>query len=310
MMNRSRLSLLAAFYFFLSLAPGVRADADTRPATPEEKDFSQKTLSLLAQALPQPLPGFQANHPMPLLPLDQVPSGDEKLPLGVSYSATWLNADQQAKERTEEDEAVASLTAEQQNSGQGKEHSTLLTEQSRLTGEIAQASQRGDMSRLQDLQFQASHVGERLAKINEEQQAAIQAMVQTLPKTSRLTIVLQANRLAWDQPAGKAEDQEPLAGHPVSLWHNGNANHEDVQAVFLGDWQKSKPKDANAEEDPAFLTVPPKSLPRTRVQSVVVSVYGDKDLGRQVLSGINWKSLQQLMGEASEPLHKPVKKKH
>jgi hypothetical protein len=90
----------------LNLIIPVRADGPSRPTTQSEKNYSLKTLAALAQALPKPLPGFEACGASPVAPIDRVTPGCEAYPLRVEYSVEWVNPELGARERSEEAAAV------------------------------------------------------------------------------------------------------------------------------------------------------------------------------------------------------------
>jgi hypothetical protein len=103
-MKRMGLSVLSIL--LIGHSATVWADGETRPATQAEKNYSLRMLTALSQALPKPLPGFEARDATKIAPFDNVTPGSEAYPLRVDYSVTWVNPAQADKESAQENEAL------------------------------------------------------------------------------------------------------------------------------------------------------------------------------------------------------------
>jgi len=286
----SRISSLALSVLLLGITVAVWADSDTRPTTEVEKLFSTQVLTVLSQALPQPLPGFEVDQIDEVEPYEQIAPGCEAQPFAVFYSSTWINAEQIEKERAQEEEAISRAVDKLKNDPMEKEHSALMAKQEQLIEEFGKAMETGDTAMVDALQKEMETLSAQMEKIGQSQEAVLKEATHSLSNKSRLAIRMIANYFDADEPADTVTELKPVFGHLAYAYHDNQGKFEDRTTVLVGPWKK------RTENEQAYYSATPKSsLPYTQVQTVTVTVSGDPELTRKVIEGIDWKALAALV---------------
>jgi hypothetical protein len=267
----------------------VRADGPTRPATQSEKDYSLKTLTSLAQALPRPLPGFEARGASPVAPFDRVTPGCEAYPLRVEYSVEWVNPELGARERSEEAAAVeraASRINTPSSQAQQKDFAARMDE---LAKQLGLAIQKGNQAEVARLQKEMEKLGQELASVGQAQNDIIANETRSLTKMSGLSIRLVVNDFQDEQPLRLVKEIAPVGGNPAYAFHDAEGTFTDRVVVLVGPWKRA------VRNGQAVYEAARKNLPHTRAQTVTVTVTGDPSLTAKVVAATDWQALQALV---------------
>jgi hypothetical protein len=284
-----RMGLCILSILLIGHSATVWADGETRPATQAEKNYSLSMLTALSQALPKPLPGFEAREATSIASFDRVSPGSEAYPLRVDYSVTWVNPAQAAKESAQEGEAITRAASRLKNPSMQEQQKAIMTKYNQLAAEFGKALEKKDQAKAAQVQKEMEKLGQELSKLGQAQEAIIKNETKVLTKLSRLMIRMSVNNLYETQLARLVKEIKPFAGNVAYAYHDNEGEFESRMTVMVGPWKKK-----NENEQVAY-EVAKARLPHTRAQSVIVTVTGDPSLTSKVLEGVNWKSLQALL---------------
>jgi hypothetical protein len=286
-MKHMKLFILSVL--LLGLSTLAWADGETRPATQAEKDYSLRMLTALSQALPKPLPGFEARDASRVAPFDRVTPGCEASPLRVDYSVSWVNPEQADKERAQEGAAIERAASKINTPAYQARQKDFAARQQKLATEYGKAIEKGDQAQAEKLQKEMEKLGQELNKLGQSQNDILQDETKSLTKLSQLSIRLVVNDFYEDQPARLAKELKPFAGNPAYIYHDSEGKFTDRMTVLVGPWKRE------IRNEQAVYQAAKASLPHTRAQTVIVTVTGDPSLTMKVLEGMNWKALQALL---------------
>lgn len=283
----SRLTGLALMLILtITMASGIRADGESRPATQAEKDFHVRTLTAFAAAVPGTLPGWELREKTDIKPLRYVGVDSEQYPMMLGYSISWQDSGRLA----EYDARVTSAGEAMARRGPDASLEALEKKYNHLAEKIGQAAEKGDYAAAQKLQAEMAQVAQQLQEAQDANNAGVNRVLADQPHDVRVTVFISANE--FDRSYTGEWSKEPdLAGNRVYRFENGGDSprgwEEGTTCVVLGPWQ------FDDSDGTARLTATPRAgVPHTRVQTIVVAVRAEKERARRMLRTINWSLLK------------------
>ncbi len=267
----------------------ARGDGPTRPATPAEKEYSLRTLTALASALPRPFPGFEAQSASPLEPFALVSPGCEAEPLAVDYTVTWTNPQQAEKERGEEDAAIARAAARIGSPESKKRQQELMARLEKQAQALGQAISKSDTVAVERIQKEMEKLGQELSGVGNAQNALLEEETKALTKLSEIRIHLKVNSFFHDLPASHIRDARPRGGALAYAYRDPGGKFSERMTAFVGPWKKE------VKNGQACFQAARAKHPHTRAQTVTIDVTGDPSLTARFLDDLDWSALQALI---------------
>jgi len=266
-------------------------DVKKRPPTSEEKDYFITTLRALKAAIPHGPDGWQIDEETEIKPLKRVFVGQEKLPLPVHFSITWIDplARKQSEIMREKEEKLLLESREQ------AENADYMTHIDALNALLKESNDRGDKQQSLNLQNQLNQLLNERDPYRTKVKESMERMKEELASPSKsLRITLEVNRFAQaiDQGEAKLFDLPPEMVYYCTApkFNDEGEWQEGISRVFLGrGWQRFE------GETGGMQAVMPVGVLHTAVYTLVVSVQGEEQQARQYLQKINWPLLKALL---------------
>lgn len=270
----------------------VFADGEGRAATPQEKAYYKRVMSVFDQAVPEGPAGWRLVHRSQVDELQYVGIGSEKIPFLVGYVIIW------------EDEARinAAVAAGQQEVSDkhldevGVQEEQLIERLEQLANQLTEAMEKGEKAEVAKIQAEIDKINAKMGSTqNARENEEIEIASKNSPHDVKLNVCLNVNNFEalLDHSAKK---ETSIAGGLVmrtdscidGYYHTWT---EGSTYVFLGnDWRVAKDGESwrvTSNSD--------SKLPHTTVQTIVVSVQGDPVRARNYLERIDWNVLKGLL---------------
>jgi hypothetical protein len=278
--SRAILLLLA-----LGAAPRAGPDGgDSRPATPEEREFAHRALEVLARALPAPPRGFEVRSAGSVAAPVRVPADSERWPMPLSYAVTWVDDRQAAAEKAGQDAALSrAVDAASQPEARARREE-LQARIKELSAELREALQRNDQARAEEVKRQLEAAGKEMTLASQAPTFAA-----STGQRSRLGVTLSVNGFEASEPAGGHRPLAPLAGNLHLAYHDAAGHFPDRTTVLVGPWRQGAGKESGRYRAAAA------AGPHARAYTVKVVVTGDPRLAEAVLTGVDWRALRRLL---------------
>ena len=267
----------------------VLAEDAVRRATVLEQQFHQSMQELLAATLPAATPeGWEVSGQTEMIDLEFVAIGTQPRPLTVEYYLEWTNVSQQQRAQEAALAKISEVTATPPVSDEQ------IEEYEQLAAEVAEAAAAGDSAAVKRLRREM----EREAAVINKAFEAVDEKIAEINRTAAATdayagIYVIANRLY--QPLEPEAEQRVVAGYPACRSKGGLSSsgewEEGSTMVFMGGrWSA-------LAGDSAFTFANDKSLPPTRLQSILVWIEADDKRAESIAALIDWQALQAALEE-------------
>ena len=268
----------------------VGADGDSRRATDTERSYYRRVATALSQALPEGPPGWEKTLETEISEPEYVVQGNERQPMPVEFEITWEDARRRDQASAGMVEAGAKVLETQK--AQQPTHD-LEVELERLATDLGKAVEKNDTAEVQRLQAELDALGQKLqVKYSAQDQAINAAMQAREARDIKASIRFSVNRFdeSFDGPV---HPEPPVAGATAfrmdGYRHPGYGWQEETTYIFMGrGWRLD-------QSISAMIVQPAPGLPHARVQTLVVRIQAHPERTRQLIQGMDWKSLQSLV---------------
>ena len=277
----------------LLCASSVWADGPSRPATPAEQAYYTTHMQAFQAALPPAPEGWETGDGTRIQTPERVGEGvEEGPPLSLGYFVEWRDTSRlQAAEANRE---ARLLKKASQARPAGEEERLARFE--KLTAELGQAFDQGDMLQAQQLQKEIERYAETLeGGFQEDDAQHLRLMRETSPHDVRAIVRMRANHFS-EGFTGEPRVLAPVGGSTLTVRTAGDYSsqgegEEGTTYVFLGKgWQVRHDEGSTSVEAEA-----PEGLPHTTLCTLVVTVQADEARARQLCDRIDWGGMQALL---------------
>ncbi|MFP4475457.1 MAG: hypothetical protein ACLFOY_07830 [Desulfatibacillaceae bacterium] len=280
----------AVFACSLVLASVSLADAPSRPATPAEKAFHDRVLSVLKNSIPDGPPDWDVTRRSSAKSIRHVSQGLEIAPMVVDYSMEW--ADTEAKRAAEEAMLEASHAAMNQDmaanpTDDGQARFEKLAEQ------LGEAMNQGDMAEVARLQKRMETVGQELSRAYDQRNTAVETAAREHEvKDVSMSVVLRVNSLHHDLHG--YTEAGSFSGMPMYRSRGEHSAHygwqEGNTVVFAGKgWRLAR------DGDSVWMSTEARDMPHTEAQTLVVRIQAEEGRARGMLERLDWAALRGLL---------------
>lgn len=285
-MKKSIPVIFAGFLMSISI---LFADGDSRPATQAEKDFTINVLRTLESSIPAIPSGWTLEEKSEIRAPETVTAGTEKYQVQAEYRQSWQHPAKLEEARIREEQMIAEMAVSMQQDQKGLEETS--NRMNALAEEFGKAIEKNDAAEVARIQAEMEALGQQLNAVGDAQSKEIEARQQEIkPKDARVRFMFRVNATHFD--ISRYTRDADLAGLQVYRQESDdpNASIEGEFVVFTGNFA---PKKYEFETWMELATDP--SAPSTAVQSIVLTVEGDKAHTRQLLESMDWTALKALL---------------
>ena len=279
----------------LAAAAPVLADGPSREITPSERQFAEKLIAAIEQALPPGPDGWDEGERNGDSAPDRVGEGAEEYPFSWNYRISWRDS-----VRLEEAQRNFDAKAQQMvpDPAQQAASEAMIQEYGKLAEAIGAAAGRGDTSEVERLQKEAEAMAARLTAHGAQQDQAIQQLIaDTTPHDVNVDIHVEVNyfdvNLTSDEPA--VGPKVPDAAFCLRQQGGQDPNRgwqEGITYILFGNWKRVP--DASVTS----LAVTPKAgAPHTTVQTIIIRVQADEARADHLIKQFNWNALTGLLNK-------------
>lgn len=267
----------------------VRADGDSRPATQAEKDFTINVLRTLENSIPAVPSGWAVEEKSEIKAPETVTAGTEKYQVQAEYRQSWQHPAKLEEARIREEQMIAEMAVSMQQDQKGLEETS--SRMNALAEEFGKAIEKNDAAEVARIQAEMEALGQQLNAVGDAQNKELEARQQEIkPKDARVRFMFCVNATHFD--ISRYTRDADVVGLPVYRRESDdpNASIEGEFVVFAGNFA---PKKYEFETWMELATDP--AAPSTAVQSIVLSVEGDRTHTRQLLESMDWTALKALL---------------
>lgn len=275
----------------LSIIPVAMADGETRLATPKEKEFSKAVLNALVKIAPAGPDGWDLIRKKSMEELKYVAPGVEDWPFEVEYYISWQDTQKIQESKDITLEALSEQMTESTESTQEMDKS--WEEFEKLATELEEALNKGDMTKILEIQEKMEAIGEKIQDTGSARKQASDEIIRELaPKDVRLDVRITVNSL-WVSFAVPGQQIPSIAGGEAFRTEEKFTNERwenSATYIFFGNWEFIDEGYAGYME-----ATPLPGIPSTEVQTIILSVQGEETRVNDYLKKVDWTTLKSLL---------------
>ncbi len=270
-------------------ATAVNADWAARERRPEETASLHRFYTAVGAALPAGPDGWRLVERYDTVTSGMITEGAEDAPLRWEYLVRYEDS---AALAAAEAQTQAALAALPQRSA-GERYAALAGEYTRLADASGEALNRGAMGEVEQLMARLDELAREIDALGSADQGDGDRVIAALAaRDARLSVRVTVNE-DYCAPGTPLVPDTAVAG--LTAWRAGEPGRmsqahweEGVTVVTVGRWRA-------VAEEPGVLRAALAAYPSTVLQTVLVSVRGDRARARAYLERIDWARLQELV---------------
>lgn len=283
---------LIALFIALTIIPVVMADGETRLATPKEKEFYKTVLNTLVKTVPAGPDGWDLTREKIIEELKYVAPGVEDCPFEVEYYIGWQDTQKIQESKDITLKALSEQMTESTESTQEMDKS--WEEFEKLATELEEALNKGDMTKVQEIQAKMEVIGEKIRDAGSAQKQASDEIIRELaPKDVKLNVRITVNSL-WAPFAEPGQEIPLIAGGKAFRTEERFKNERwenSVTYIFFGEnWEFIDDGYAGYME-----ATPLPGIPSTEVQTIILAVQGEETRVNDYVKKVDWTTLKSLL---------------